>query len=117
MHQLRCNGVLEGIRICRRGYPNRIPFAEFLSRYRILSPNFDIANGNSFSTVQSFCHNLGLDPDRFQIGKSKVFCRVGFISELETMRRTKLAQILTGLQAQIRFYWTQIDMRRRKEEW
>ena len=32
MHQLRCNGVLEGIRICRKGFPNRILYADFKQR-------------------------------------------------------------------------------------
>lgn len=32
LHQLRCNGVLEGIRICRKGFPSRILYAEFKER-------------------------------------------------------------------------------------
>merc|ERR1712212_458219 len=37
MHQLTCNGVLEGIRICRKGFPNRIAYADFKHRYKILN--------------------------------------------------------------------------------
>lgn len=32
IHQLRCNGVLEGIRICRKGFPSRILYADFKQR-------------------------------------------------------------------------------------
>ena len=33
MHQLQCNGVLEGIRICRKGFPNRLAYSEFKQRF------------------------------------------------------------------------------------
>lgn len=32
MHQLTCNGVLEGIRICRKGFPNRMYYPDFKQR-------------------------------------------------------------------------------------
>merc|ERR1712062_663024 len=37
MHQYQCNGVLAGIAICRKGFPNKIPYPEFKVRYNILA--------------------------------------------------------------------------------
>ena len=39
MNQLTCNGVLEGIRICRKGFPNRTMHHDFKQRYAILAPD------------------------------------------------------------------------------
>lgn len=38
IHQLRCNGVLEGIRICRKGFPSRILYADFKQRSALIPP-------------------------------------------------------------------------------
>ena len=37
MHQYQCNGVLAGIAICRKGFPNKMLYPDFKSRYNILA--------------------------------------------------------------------------------
>lgn len=39
MNQLTCNGVLEGIRICRKGFPNRTIHKDMKQRYAVLAAN------------------------------------------------------------------------------
>ncbi|VDM07809.1 unnamed protein product [Wuchereria bancrofti] len=105
LHQLRCNGVLEGIRICRQGYPNRMTFDEFIIRYRILATNIDLGYGEI--AVKRFCDATNLDSTSIQIGKTKVYCKIGVISDLENRRKKHLSELMCGIQASIRWYLEQ----------
>ncbi|MGH0181493.1 UNVERIFIED_CONTAM: hypothetical protein FKN15_015377 [Acipenser sinensis] len=49
IHQLRCNGVLEGIRICRKGFPSRILYGDFKQRESIFTIQYNI---RSFMNVK-----------------------------------------------------------------
>lgn len=79
--QLRCNGVLEGIRICRKGFPNRLPFAAFKQRYEMLCPEA-IGKGfvDSRTACQALLKGLELDPEKYRIGTTKVFFKATVVS-------------------------------------
>ncbi|KHN81126.1 Myosin heavy chain, striated muscle, partial [Toxocara canis] len=111
LHQLRCNGVLEGVRICRQGYPNRLPFDEFVSRYKLLAADCECEENRS--GAEKLCRALDLDPAVAQIGTTKVFCKVGIISELENRRRARLSAVVVGIQAAVRWYNEQKEYRRK----
>ncbi|KAK7113791.1 hypothetical protein V1264_013012 [Littorina saxatilis] len=100
LDQLRCNGVLEGIRICRQGFPNRILFQEFRQRYEILTPNA-IPRGfmDGKKAVEKMISNLELDSNLFRIGQSKIFFRAGVLAHLEEERDLKLTDIVVQFQA------------------
>ncbi|XP_033630199.1 myosin-10-like isoform X2 [Asterias rubens] len=103
LEQLRCNGVLEGIRICRQGFPNRIIFMEFKQRYELLTPNV-IPKGfmDGKKAVQKMIEALDLEPNLFRIGQSKIFFRAGVLAHLEEERDLKLTDIIIQFQAHCR---------------
>ncbi|KAF4003457.1 Myosin head (motor domain) family protein [Saccharomyces cerevisiae] len=79
LDQLRCNGVLEGIRLAREGYPNRIAFQEFFQRYRILYPENSTTTTFSSKLKASTKQNceflltsLQLDTKVYKIGNTKL---------------------------------------------
>lgn len=100
LDQLRCNGVLEGIRIVRMGFPNKVPFAEFRQRYEILAPNA-IAKGfmDGKLAAEQLLKALGVESDKYRIGKSKVFFKAGVIADLEERRDARLSSLISGFQA------------------
>uniref|UniRef100_A0A8C4TMB1 Myosin, heavy chain 7B, cardiac muscle, beta a n=1 Tax=Erpetoichthys calabaricus TaxID=27687 RepID=A0A8C4TMB1_ERPCA len=104
LHQLRCNGVLEGIRICRKGFPNRILYADFKQRYRILNPSAipDDKFVDSRKATEKLLGSLDIDHTQYKFGHTKVFFKAGLLGLLEEMRDERLAKILTMIQARSR---------------
>merc|ERR1719153_522859 len=105
LHQLRCNGVLEGIRICRKGFPSRVEYAEWKQRYCILNPNV-IPKG--FIDPKKASEKLiaaltEIDPQLYRFGHTKLFFKAGIIGQLEDMRDARIAEILTALQTRMRY--------------
>ncbi|XP_061197039.1 myosin heavy chain, striated muscle-like isoform X3 [Saccostrea echinata] len=105
LNQLQCNGVLEGIRICRKGFPSRVIYSEFKQRYSILAPNA-IPQGFADGKVvtEKILLALQLDPAEYRLGNTKVFFKAGVLGMLEEMRDERLGKIISMFQAHIRGY-------------
>ncbi|PAA89248.1 hypothetical protein BOX15_Mlig007848g1 [Macrostomum lignano] len=105
LHQLHCNGVLEGIRICRKGFPNRMIYSEFKQRYSILAPNV-IPEGfvDGKAVGGKILEAVQLDKQQYRLGNTKIFFKAGVLAELEDIRDEKLSRIIALFQAQIRGY-------------
>uniref|UniRef100_A0A0D3GA85 Myosin motor domain-containing protein n=1 Tax=Oryza barthii TaxID=65489 RepID=A0A0D3GA85_9ORYZ len=87
LHQLRCSGVLEAIRISCAGYPTRKLFRDFLQRFRIIAPDFFKERNDEKVICQKILDKMGLQG--YQIGRTKVFLRAGQMAELDA-RRTEV---------------------------
>jgi len=116
LHQLRCNGVLEGIRICRKGFPSRMQFADFKQRYQILAAS---AIPPGFIDGKVACEKLiealQLDENEFRIGLTKVFFRAGIVGELEEMRDERLSKIIAQFQAYCKAHLQRVEYKKMKD--
>nr|XP_054501140.1 myosin-1B-like isoform X1 [Agelaius phoeniceus] len=117
LHQLRCNGVLEGIRICRKGFPSRILYADFKQRYKVLNASA-IPEGqfiDSKKASEKLLGSIDVDHTQYKFGHTKVFFKAGLLGLLEEMRDEKLAQLITRTQARCRGYLMRVEYRRMVE--
>uniref|UniRef100_A0A8D3DZI9 Myosin heavy chain fast skeletal muscle-like n=1 Tax=Scophthalmus maximus TaxID=52904 RepID=A0A8D3DZI9_SCOMX len=120
IHQLRCNGVLEGIRICRKGFPSRIQYGDFKQRYKVLNASV-IPEGQFIDNKKASEKLLGsidVDQTQYKFGHTKVFFKAGLLGTLEEMRDEKLAILVTMTQALCRGFLSRrefVQMMERRE--
>ncbi|XP_049524314.1 myosin heavy chain, muscle-like isoform X12 [Dermacentor silvarum] len=117
MHQLTCNGVLEGIRICRKGFPNRMIYPDFKQRYGILAcgelPDSFIEARQAADIIMK---QTKIDQLEFRYGQDKIFFRAGVLGRLEELRDERLGKIITMMQAAVRWYLTKKNFQKLKEQ-
>ncbi|CAA95848.1 Myosin-1 [Caenorhabditis elegans] len=120
LNQLTCNGVLEGIRICRKGFPNRTQHPDFVQRYAILAAK-EAKSSDDMKTcagaiLQALINQKQLNDEQFRIGHTKVFFKAGVVAHIEDLRDDKLNQIITGFQSAIRWYTATADAGARRKQ-
>lgn len=106
LDQLRCNGVLEGIRIARTGFPNRLPFSEFRQRYEVLCQGMPQGYLEGQAAAAMMLEKLGLDKALYRVGLTKVFFRAGVLAELEEQRDALITEIMSRFQSLARGFVT-----------
>merc|ERR1719495_177739 len=116
MHQLTCNGVLEGIRICRKGFPNRVIYLDFRTRYAILAPKEAhkamklvkrpvTEEKKNIAATHAIMDKVNLVGDKFQYGHTKIFFRAGVLGLMEEIRDDRINLLVSMLQSWIRAFY------------
>ncbi|KAF1503069.1 Unconventional myosin-If, partial [Megadyptes antipodes antipodes] len=90
-HQVEYLGLKENIRVRRAGFAYRRLFHKFLQRYAILTPEtWPSWRRDERQGVQHLLRSVNMDPDQYQMGRSKVFVKnPESLFLLEEMRERK----------------------------
>ncbi|KAN0024169.1 hypothetical protein ACTFIV_008569 [Dictyostelium citrinum] len=131
LHQLRCSGVIEQLRISRSGYPSRLVYDNFIKRYKLIvakdfkndgsneskewnsilkETDLNSSNGNNNQIelkrkgAELMINKLSIDINSVQFGLSKLFFKSGIIANLELLRSQTMINSATFIQKVWRGY-------------
>lgn len=109
LHQLRCGGVLEAVRISCAGYPTKPRYEEFVDHFWPLATN---ALEQSDSELTRHIVHSVLGPEGSQFGKTRVFLRAGRMAELDKRRTEVLNSAATTIQRHVRGWMARLHYQR-----
>merc|ERR1719281_611205 len=101
MHQLTCNGVLEGIRICMRGFPNRMMYPDYKMRYACLGQAEISSSSDNKTAVYALMDKINFDRERYRLGHTLVFFRADALAGLEEARDGLVIKWIRFIQGEI----------------
>merc|ERR1719309_181365 len=101
MHQLTCNGVLEGIRICMRGFPNRMMYPDFKMRYACLGQEEIVSSSDNKVATYALMDKINFPRERYRLGHTLVFFKAGALAKLEEARDELVIKWLRMIQGRI----------------
>merc|ERR1712020_645685 len=100
MHQLTCNGVLEGIRVCMLGFPNRMLYRDYKARYQVLGAEILATAGNDKDGVYALMDKIAFEREKFRCGHTMVFFRAGALAALEEARDGIVLKLVRWMQGE-----------------
>merc|ERR1712209_161428 len=116
MHQLTCNGVLEGIRVCMLGFPNRIRYCDYKMRYMILGASHLANASNDKEGVKALMASINFEAEKYRCGHTMVFFRAGALAALEEARDGIVLKLVRWLQGECYGIIRRKEYNRRKDQ-
>merc|ERR1719412_3132806 len=101
MHQLTCNGVLEGIRICMRGFPNRMLYPDYKMRYACLGQKEITSSSDNKTATYALMDKIDFSRERYRLGHTLVFFRAGALAGLEEARDELVLKWVRMIQGEV----------------
>lgn len=112
VQQLRACGVLETVRISAAGFPSRLTYEEFFTRYRVLfRSSGGVRNQRHLEraelriSCETVLRSLVVEDDKFKFGSTKILFRAGIVAYLEKRRTDKLRACGLLIQRMVRGWY------------
>ncbi|XP_067329620.1 unconventional myosin-IXb isoform X1 [Anolis sagrei] len=106
LQQLRYTGMLETVRIRQSGYSAKFHFKDFVDQFQVLLPKNAKA---SKEEIRPLLTRLQLDPNSYQIGKTKVFMKEAARQVLQDTLHKEVIRKIVVLQS-----WLRMVLERRR---